>query len=76
MAKKAKGWIMYLVLSMLALTGVNAFLELIALPYALLGTVVAVLGFFGIIAITYGYNEFKFRSLLDLTLYCVIIGIF
>lgn len=76
MAKKSKNWVMYLVLTMLALTGINVLLEILAIPYALVGTVVAILGFVGILAITYGYNEFKFRSLLDLTLYCVIIGIF
>ncbi len=76
MAKKSKDYVMYLALTMLGLTGVNALLEVLAIPYPFLGTVIAIVGFVGILAITYGYNEFKFRSLLDLTLYCVILGFF
>lgn len=76
MKKTANDYIMYLTLVVLGLTGVNALLEVMAISYPLLGTIVMILGFFGILAITYGYNEFKFRSLLDLALYCVNIGIF
>lgn len=67
---------MYFVLTILTLTGLNVLLMILNIPFALLGTIISVLAFFGIIGVTYGYNKFKFRSLLDLTLYCVIIAIF
>lgn len=73
---KKKDWVTWLAMAIFVLAGINVVLNLISMPYPLLSTVVLILGFFGIMAMVYGFNQFKFRSLLDLTLFSIMIGIF
>lgn len=76
LVKKSTDYLMYFVLTTLTLTGLNVLLMILNIPFALLGSIIAVMAFIGIVGVTYAYNKFKFRSLLDLTLYSVIIAIF
>jgi len=72
---KKSDWVTWTSVILLVLTGINVLLQFLAIPFALLGTVLIAAGFFGVLVITYGINEFEFTSLLDLVLYAVLIGV-
>jgi hypothetical protein len=73
--KKMQDWLMYVSFAIFGVAGINALLKVLNVSYPLIDEMLVLLGFFGFLALVYGINKFKFRSLLDLTLLSVIVGI-
>jgi len=71
---KKKEWLMYFVMAILGLTGLNVLLKVFSIAYPVLDYIVVVAGFFVFLAIVWEINQFQFRSLLDLALLSIIIG--
>lgn len=72
---KKLDWLTWISLALLVLSGINAMIRVAGQAFAILDYVLIAAGFFGILAMTYGMNEFKFKSLLDLVLFAVLIGV-
>ena len=74
MAKKLD-WLTWVSLGLLILSGINVLIRVANQTFPILDYVLIAAGFFGILLMTYGMNEFRFKSLLDLVLFAVLIGV-
>lgn len=72
--KDMKQYMVWLVTATLLLTGINVLLNVFAMAQPMLDGIVLLLGFASLLGLIYAYNEFKFKSLLDLTLLVVLIA--
>ena len=65
----------WLVIITLLGAALNIFLNIFSVPYTLLSNLLIPLGFFTLLSVMYTVNKFKFNTMLNLTLFVIIIGV-